>query len=100
MKRETVQYNIFYEVKSKQFTWKDLKSVQFQDDDIIDITYDEGYYSENDSWDPYFIATVVRTRPETDEEMDRRIKKNEETQKELKERRRETYLKLKKEFEP
>lgn len=80
-------------------TWKQLKHFEFQDEDLVNVSYNEGYYSENNSYDPYYSAVVIRTRMETDEEMEKRIKDSERDAKWAKERRYESYLKLKKEFE-
>lgn len=83
----------------KQPSWKDIKHIEFQDDDLIHIGHDEGYYSENNSWDPYFYVIVERFREETDEEYQERIKVNENTREMLKKNRYQQYLKLKEEFE-
>ena len=83
----------------KQPSWKDIKHLEFQDDDLIHIGHDEGYYSENNSWDPYFYVIVERFREETDEEYQERIKVNENTREMLKKNRYQQYLKLKEEFE-
>ncbi len=67
--------------------------------DIIDIVKDEGYFSENNSWDAFTMLTVYREREETDEELTIRLRENIKRLAESKERRREQYVKLKKEFE-
>ena len=67
--------------------------------DIINIVKDEGYYSENNSWDAFSMLTVSREREETDVEFNKRKTETEERLLEAKERRREQYMKLKKEFE-
>ncbi len=67
--------------------------------DIIDLVRDEGYYSENNSWDAFSELKVFRERLETDEEFEKRkdfiLKKLDQSKKD----RYEQYLKLKKEFE-
>jgi hypothetical protein len=83
----------------RQPTWKDIKHIEFQDDDLVHIGYDEGHVSENNSWDPHFYVIVERFRDETDEEYAKRLAKDERYKNEMKERRYEQYLKLKKEFE-
>lgn len=80
-------------------SWKDIKHIEFQDDDLIHIGHDEGHYSENNSWDPYFYVVVERFREETDEEYHQRVEENEKFKEEMKKKRYETYLKLKEEFE-
>ncbi len=67
--------------------------------DIIDIVRDEGYFSENNSWDSFTKLIVYREREETDEEFSLREIKNEKQLAENKERRRKVYENLKKEFE-
>jgi hypothetical protein len=67
--------------------------------DIIHIERDNGFYSENNSWDPFTELVIIREREETDAEFEERKKENEEYKKELKKRRYESYLSLKKEFE-
>lgn len=83
----------------KPFTWKDLKDVKFQDNDRFEIGHDEGFYSENNSWDPHYYAVVTRMVEETDEQFEKRQERIKQDAKWARERRYENYLKLKKEFE-
>ena len=85
--------------KSVRFTWKDIKDFRFEDNDIIEIAYDEGHVSENDSWDPHWYASVIRMTEESNSEYSNRLANLERDAKWAKERRYETYLKLKTEFE-
>ena len=80
-------------------TWKDIKDFQFEDDDIISIGYEEGYYSENNSWDGFYYCRVERMVEETDEEYEDRMERKRSTESTLKKNRYEQYLRLKKEFE-
>lgn len=80
-------------------TWKDIKDFQFEDDDIIGIGYEEGYYSENNSWDGFYYCRVERMVEETDEEYEDRMERKRSSDSLLKKNRYEQYLKLKKEFE-
>lgn len=87
----------------KQHDHEEIKfgeiDIELQPDDVIIAGYDEGYYSENNSWDAHYYLEVHRERLETDEEFERR-KEREESDKVYREKRRyESYLKLKKEFE-
>jgi hypothetical protein len=84
---------------NEQPTWKDIKHIEFQDDDLVHIGYDEGHVSENNSWDPYFYVIVERFREETDEEMTKRVEKENWWKEYNKKQRYENYLKLKEEFE-
>lgn len=94
-----VEREIFRKDSNKPFTWKQLKEIKFKDDDRLEIGYDEGYYSENNSWDPHYYAVVYRMEEETDIEFERRQTRIAIDEKLMKKRRYESYLKLKKEFE-
>ena len=61
---------------------------------------DPGHFSENNSWDANTEITIERPRLETDEEQKERLEKSKQFTEERKESRRQTYLKLKQEFEP
>ena len=71
-----------------------------QDNDIIEINREADYYSESNSWTAYTELSILRPREETDEEYNKRIEKENKTNVELKQKRYERYLTLKKEFEP
>lgn len=91
------------EVFRKQFNgpvkWKNIKDFKFEEDDVIEIGYDEGYYSENNSWDPHYYAVITRKVIETDAEYQRRIERQEADSERYQKQRYENYLKLKAEFE-
>lgn len=70
-----------------------------QDNDIIEIRRESDYHSENYSYDAYTELVVIREVEETDEQYQKRMKEDNEFKEELKKRRYEQYLKLKKEFE-
>lgn len=91
---------IFWDQKNEPFTWKDIKDIPFEDDDMINISWVEGHYSENNSWDGHFHAEVIRMVEETDEQFAERIANNERDAKWAKEARLKSYLKLKEEFDP
>lgn len=73
--------------------------IELKPDDVIHAGHDEGYYSENNSWDAHYYLEVQRDRLETDEEFEKRKEDDEFFKKDLRKRRYENYLKLKKEFE-
>jgi hypothetical protein len=79
-------------------TWKQLKDFDFQDDDEVQVSYEEPYYSENNSYDGYFYAVVTRMVEETDEEYKKRKDKEIKFKEDLRERRFKEYIKLKREF--
>jgi hypothetical protein len=92
--------SIFYKTfGQKQPTWKELKDVELQDDDLVTISYEEAYHSENNSYDGYWFIDVQRQRQETDEEYEKRMEENENSREMLKKMRYKQYLKLKEEFE-
>ena len=95
-----VKATIFQEVSYKEpFKWKDIKHIDLQDDDVIQMGHDEGFFSENNSMDPHFFVVITRMVEETDEQFARRQEQIALDNKWAKERRRESYLRLKKEFE-
>jgi hypothetical protein len=91
---------VFHETyEDAQPTWKELKDFELQDDDLVTISYEEPYYSENNSYAGHWFIDVQRIREETDEEYQERIKANEVSKEMLRKNRYQQYLKLKKEFE-
>jgi len=68
-------------------------------DDIIISGYDEGFQGSDEAWDAHYYLKVDRDRLETDEEFQKRQESEELQKKWNKQRRYESYLKLKKEFE-
>ena len=91
---------IFSKQQRKPFTWADIKHLKFEDEDRIDLSYVEGFYSENNSYDEHFSATVTRKVLETDQQFEKRQKRIEQDKKWARERRYENFLRLKQEFEP
>jgi len=97
IKKET---RVFRKIRSnKPFTWADIKSIAFEDDDVLSIGYDEGFESENNSVRPYYYAEAIRLVEETDDEYQKRLAETARHSEQLKARRFETYQKLKAEFE-
>ena len=99
MEKIKVKKLIFWCQKDTEFTWKDLKHIEFEDDDMIEVQYVEPYYSENESHDGYYRCQVTRMVEETDEEFEARINMFKKMAEESKKKRYENYLKLKEEFE-
>lgn len=71
----------------------------FHTNSYIDITTEEDFQSENQSYDGYKQIEIYRFREETDDEYEARIAHMNQLKKDLKNKRYETYLKLKAEFE-
>lgn len=65
----------------------------------IDIVIEDDYHSENNSYNGYKQVTIYKNRWETDDEYEARIAHMNQLKKDLKNKRYETYLKLKAEFE-
>ena len=91
-------FNKTFNGKKYDVRFSDLPK-DIQDDDIIDIGRADDYRSESWSYDAYTELSVIREVEETDEEYEKRIKENNQLKEELKKRRYESYLQLKKEFE-
>jgi len=90
MEKKIIQKTIFWMTKEKVITWKDIKHIEFQDNDEIGI-------QEND--DGSFYACVLRHELETDEEFEERKKILAKMREISRERRYQKYLSLKEEFE-
>lgn len=74
---------------------KDIKK-----DDIIEITREESFFSENHCYDAYTTLVIFRYIEETEKEYKKRIYNETKLAEQMKKRRYETYLNLKSEFEP
>jgi len=97
--KKFIDVDIFHKTKDRPFVWADLKSIEFQDEDQIHVQWEEPYYSENNSYDGHYSATVTRKVLETDEQFEKRLKREEIDTTAMRNRRWENYLKLKAEFE-
>ena len=97
--KKTKQVTIFQEQRESPITWKDIKHVDLQDDDELNIQWNEPYYSENNSCDGHYSVSIIRNRLETDEEFQKRLEREERDLKRQKQYRYNNYLKLKSEFE-
>ena len=76
-------------------SWKDIKHLDLEDDDTIYATTST---DENGSDDGY-IVSVIRWVEESDGEWQERLADMKESEDRAKERRRQSYLRLKAEFE-
>ena len=99
MEKIKIQKTIFSTQKDNPFTWADIKNIQFEDDDVIEISWVGSSHSDNDYYGPYWSTEVSRMVEETDEQLQERIREKERNDKWAKEKRYERYLKLKEEFE-
>jgi len=101
---EKVKVKVEREIFSKHtgdnpLKWSDIKHLDLQDDDEIHARWEEAYYSENNSYDGHFYSVIIRHELETDEEFQTRMKRIERDSLFMRQKRYESYLKLKEEFE-
>jgi len=88
-----------------RFRWGDVlkflreEKIQLQDFDILESGFNEGWDEGDSARDDAYDLKVIRVREETEEEYKKRISKQKENAEQLKNKRYENYLKLKKEFE-
>jgi len=89
---------IFSDAQDDQIKWKDIKHIEFEDDDIIVCCYIEPFITSNEQYPEHYTIRITRMVEETNDEYEARInalKEHKETAKKL---RYNTYLKLKDEF--
>ena len=99
MEKIKIEKQIFCSQKNKPWTWSDIKHLELEDDDVINLSWEEPYYSENESWDGHYTGSIIRMVEETDEQFEKRKKRLEQDKEWYRQRRYESYLKLKEEFE-
>ena len=92
-----IKEEIFWKSQYDQPAWKDIKHIEFQDDDKIVIVYED---CDDDSNSDGWIISVDRWVEETDEQFEKRLKDLEKDRERMREMRHKSYLKLKAEFEP
>jgi hypothetical protein len=73
--------------------------ITIKDEDIVQAGYDDGFFSENNSWDPFYYFRVVRPTLETDEEHIVRIQKEANLKLITRSKRFKKYKDLQNEFE-
>jgi len=86
---------IFHHGKDRQMIWGDIKHLQLEDDDVIHSCWVD---DDNFEYHGYWHGEITRMVEETDSQFVKRIAGNELNAKWAKEKRYESYLKLKKEF--
>ena len=91
MEKKIISKEIFWMCSENQIRWKDIKHIDFQDDDIIQCCHNED--------DDLFYASVSRYELETDEQFEERKRTYEKMREISKENRYQQYLKLKEEFD-
>ena len=86
---------IFHGYNNSPMKWSHIKHLQLEDDDIIHSGWVD---DENFDYQGYWHNQITRMVEETDEQFAKRIAGVEMNNRWAKERRYESYLKLKKEF--
>ena len=87
---------IFNHIENRLIEWRDIKHLELEDGDVISSCWVD---DENYEYNGYWHGEITRMVEETDEQFQKRIASNELNSKWAKEKRYESYLKLKKEFE-
>jgi len=95
--KEKTQYEkeIFWKQTQEPPTWKDIKHLNLQDDDIIAMYEDTNEYDNLEG----YIISVNRWVEETDQEFQKRLQDIEDVKKRTLKMQYDTYLKLKEKFE-
>tara|TARA_R110000782_G_scaffold91929_1_gene175253 strand:+ start:3961 stop:4263 length:303 start_codon:yes stop_codon:yes gene_type:complete len=96
MEKIKVEKQMYWGNNNRQMTWADIKHLDLQDEDVINSAWVD---DENFDYHGYWHNEITRMVEETDEQLQKRIKKAEQDNKWAKECRHESYLRLKKEFE-
>jgi len=95
-KKIQVEKQIYWGNNSKQMTWADIKHLELQDNDVIHSGWVD---DDNFDYHGYWHNEITRMVEETDQQFEKRIAKIKQDDIWAKERRRESYLRLKEEFE-
>jgi hypothetical protein len=101
MKKELINEKIFektYDGQHAAIRVSELPTNLLPTDKIV-VVSDEGYHSEDNSWDPTTTLYVYREREETDAEFEERKAWWDAKKEETRTSRYKDYLKLKQEFE-
>jgi len=96
MEKIKIEKQIYWGGNNQQLTWSDIKHLELQDDDVIHSGWVD---DENFDYNGYWHNEITRMVEETDEQLQKRIKKVEQEAQWAKECRHKSYLRLKKEFE-
>ena len=87
---------IFHGYNNSPMKWSHIKNLQLEDDDIIHSGWVD---DENFDYQGYWHNQITRMIEESDEEFEKRIERNKRSEVEMKNRRYESYIRLKKEFD-
>ena len=86
---------IYWHEKYSPLKWKDIKHLELEDDDLISACWED----RDEGSEGYWYGEITRMVEETDEQFEKRQHRLQLDAKWARERRYESYLRLKKEFE-
>ena len=89
---------IFNDVQDNPIKWKDIKHIEFEDDDTIVCCYVKPFITSNEQYPEHYAISITRVVEETDDEYETRMNAIKERSEIAKKLRYNTYLKLKNEF--
>ena len=96
--KQKIKTKIFNKSSYNPITWKDLKHIQFQDDDRIEVEYVEPISITDNEHDGYFYVEISRMIEENDDKYEQLLIEMKKAKEMLRQNRLERYLELKKEF--
>ncbi len=91
-----IEKQVYWHEKNTEMTWKDIKHLQLEDDDVIRSAWVD---DENAEYNGYWHGEITRMVEETDEQYEKRQERNRLDAERMKKQRYENYLRLKQEFE-
>jgi NAD+ synthetase len=97
--KQMITVDVYSHNGEEPYTKEYLDKLNLEKADVINIHWEEEEYRSDGGTPAGWYIDVQRTRLETDDEFAKRIKDGKITNEDLKKRRYENYLKLKKEFE-
>lgn len=75
MNKINITEEVFRKESENPIKFEEISNQGFEPNDIIQCGYNEGYFSENNSWDSHYFIIVTRERLETDKEFEKRKNK-------------------------
>ena len=99
MEKKLIKKDVLNIQQYESIKWEQVKDFKFEDGDIIQSGYQEETYRSDGGDSEHYYFHVTRMVLETDQEFEDRKKMSELDKVWAKERRMESYLRLKKEFE-
>lgn len=96
--KQRVDRTVFNKTSNRPIIFSKI-NIELLPEDIIKAGYEEPFYGSDSAHDGYYYLSVEREDWETEKEFNNRMIRAENDSKWAKERRRESYKKLKQEFE-